>query len=176
MEAAKMDRPYNAVRREHVIDVAYRDFCTAFEARLGVMDFEALSHLPGGSPADGRRKLEQCVGASGFALFHKVDHGALLTTLGGRATRARTYVFGNPLIAVEMTRFAPVVGLYVPPRLYVSARDDERTVVTYDVPSATVAQFGSPQADRVAAGLDEKIEALIADAARAARQAASSDA
>src|SRR5262245_10312068 len=49
-----------------------------------------------------------------FTLFQKLDHGAIVTALGGRHCGATTYVFDNALIAVEMTRHVPRGGLYVP--------------------------------------------------------------
>ena len=100
-------------------------------------------------------------GMSGFALFQKIDHGAILGALANRPTRALTYVFGNALIAVEMTRHAPAVGLYVPPRLFVLEPEAGTTAITYDLPSATLAQFGDEEVMLVARRLDTMIEALV---------------
>jgi len=89
------------------------------------------------------------------------------------ARKAITYVLGNALIAVEMTRYVPAVGLYVPLRVSVEAPDATRVIVTYDLPSATVAQFGSSEVDQVAANLDEKLEELIGSAVGLAQHPAS---
>jgi uncharacterized protein (DUF302 family) len=85
----------------------------------------------------------------------------LLTSLGGPPTRATTYVIGNALIAVEMTKHDPRAGLYVPLRLFVEELAPGRVLVTYDLPSATLAQFASPEIDKVAASLDAKMDKLV---------------
>jgi hypothetical protein len=55
--------------------------------------------------------------------------------LTGRRCEATTYVFGNALIAIEMTRHVARAALYVPLRLFVEAIADDRVRVTYDLPS-----------------------------------------
>lgn len=165
MKRTTVDHTYSAVRREHTLDVPYERLTGAIESLLGRMDVDALRELAGVSPEEARRKLATFVGPSDFALFQKLDHGGLLTALGGRPVRATTYVFGNALIAIEMTRHEPRVGLYVPPRLYVRSLEAGGALVTYDLPSATFAQFGSPAVSAVAQALDAKIEKLVADAA-----------
>ncbi len=160
------DRPYTATRREHTLAVPYERFTRGFESLLGVMKPDVLANV--GSAAAARDRLEALVGPSGFVLFHKIDHGTLLTVFTGRATRATTFVFGNALIAIEMTRHVPEVGLYVPLRIYVRELSPERTVATYDRPSAILGQFGSDDVHRVAEMLDAKVEALITRAAQTA--------
>ena len=66
-----------------------------------------------------------------------------------------------------MTRHAPVVGLYVPLRLYIRENGPSETLATYDLPSAAVAQFGSAEATAVATSLDQKVERIIAEASSA---------
>ncbi len=159
-----VDRTYPAVRREHTLSARFDAFGSALESVLGVMDVSALGAPGPGSAEAMRAKLASFVGPSGFALFQKIDHGALLSALTGRSVRATTYVFGNALIAVEMTRHAPEVGLYVPLRLYVRELEPGRLLVVHDLPSPAVSSFGSADASRVAESLDGKIEALLADA------------
>jgi uncharacterized protein (DUF302 family) len=124
------------------------------------------------TPAAARAKLASDIGPSGFALFQKVDHGALLSLLTTRRTLAMTYVFGNPLIASQMTVHEPRVGLYVPLRLFVREVAPERIVVTYDLPSGALGQFESRELDEVAAELDRKVAQLVSDAANRAKEPA----
>jgi len=159
-----LDQPYAAIRREHTLAVAYESFTRAFESLLGVMDVDALRTIGELSPGKAREKLASFVGPLDFSLFQKIDHGTLRTVLTGQKMRATTFVFGNALIAVEMTKHAPIVGLYVPPRMYVRENGPSETIATYDRPSATVAQFASAEATSVAKSLDEKIERIIAEA------------
>ncbi len=132
------------------------------------MDVAFLQQMASHSPESARERHGSLEGASGFVLFQRLDHGTLLTVLGGRPTRATTYVFGNALVAVEMTKHAPRVGLYVPLRLFVHELEPGRVAVTYDVPSRTIAQYASPEVDSVAQDLDAKVEQLVAAAARLA--------
>ena len=67
-------------------------------------------------------------------------------------------------MALRCSRSALTVGLSVPPRIYIEALAKGGIVVTYHLPSATVTQFGSTDADRVAKGLDEKLGQLIESA------------
>jgi hypothetical protein len=80
-----------------------------------------------------------------------------------------TYVFGNALIAVEMTKHVTRAGLYVPLRLMVEAIDGPRVRVTYDLPSSLMAPFGSGDVNTVARGLDEKVERILDESSKAAR-------
>jgi uncharacterized protein (DUF302 family) len=163
-----VDHAYAAIRREHTLDIDYDDFTHRLESLLGTMDPALLQAMASRSPESVRETLASLEGPSGFVLFQRLDHGTLLTVLGGRPTRVMTYVFGNALIAVEMTKHAPRVGLYVPLRLYVYELARGRVAVTYDVPSHALAQYGSAEVDSVARGLDAKVERLVAESARLA--------
>src|SRR5580658_7686391 len=55
-------------------------------------------------------------GRRGTPAWAEIDHGAIMTTLTGRRCDATTCVFGNTLIAVEMTRHVARAGLYLPLR------------------------------------------------------------
>jgi uncharacterized protein (DUF302 family) len=150
---------YGAVRREVVFDVGHAAFSTAFESLLGRTDVGAFAAT---TPPDVLQKtLTSFVGPFDFSLFQKIDHGGLRTALAQKPTRATTYVFGNALIAVEMTSHEPRAGLYVPLRLFVQEIEAGRVLVTYDVPSASMAQFGMAAVDEVARSLDAKVQRLL---------------
>jgi hypothetical protein len=159
---------YAAIRLERVFDVPYELYVRGLELRLGKMDPGALEGMSVLSADQAERVLARFVGPSGFAIFQKLDHGALLTAFTGRATRAMTYVFGNALIAIEMTKHVAAAGLYVPLRMFVEEVGPQRVRVVYDLPSATLGQFGSPAVSAVAGDLDRKVDALVSDAAKAA--------
>jgi uncharacterized protein (DUF302 family) len=164
-----IDTGYAGIRREHTLDVAYGAFTEGLESRLGIMKASALETIDALGPDQARRALAAVVGSSGFAIFQKIDHGALLRAFAGDHARATTYVFGNALFAIEMTRHVPYVGLYVPLRMYVRELDAERTAVTYDRLSSALAQFRSREVDAVAETIDAKVATLIDDAAASAR-------
>jgi uncharacterized protein (DUF302 family) len=164
MSRSFVDHPYAAVRREHTLAVPYEGFTRAFESLLGVMQVDALRNIADLSPEEARTRLASFVGPLDFSLFQKLDHGALIRTLTGQHLRATTYVFGNALIAVEMTKHAPTIGLYVPLRLYVRETGPAETKASYDLPSGMVGQFESPEANEVARALDAKVERILAEA------------
>jgi uncharacterized protein (DUF302 family) len=87
----------------------------------------------------------------------------LRTAIAGKPTQATTYVFGNALIAVQMTTYDARAGLYIPLRLFVQEVANGRVMVTYDLPSATMMQFGVPAIDDVARSLDDKVQRLLAE-------------
>lgn len=166
MSASPSVHAYNATRLEYALDVSFERFTRRFESLIGKMDLVALRDIAGRPAEEVRQKLAAFVGPSDFTLFQKLDHGALLQVFANRPARATTYVFGNALIAIEMTKHVSSVGLYVPLRLFVEETAPEHVRVTYDFPSATLGQFGSTEVAAVARSLDAKVERLVVDSAQ----------
>jgi len=162
MNRTSVDHPYTTVRRELRFSVGFGDLTRALESLLGRLDVDVIAEIAAKLPRERlRERLAAVIGPSGFALFQKIDHGAMLRSLTGRDVQAITYVVGNALLAIEMTSYEPTVGLYVPPRLYVCEREPGATLVTYDVPSATLAQFDVPRVSAIASTLDARVEKLV---------------
>jgi uncharacterized protein (DUF302 family) len=159
---------YQAIRQETFFDVSYAALTNAFEALLGRMDVAAFPEITTLGADAARAKLASIAGPLELALFQKLDHGAILTALAARPTRAMTYVLGNALIAVEMTKHDARAGLYVPLRLLVQEVGPRRVLVTYDLPSAAMAQFQSPAIDEAARSLDRKVERLLEETSKRA--------
>ena len=67
-----------------------------------------------------------------------------------------------------MTKHDARAGLYVPLRLFVQEIAEGRVLITYDLPSALMAQFSSKEIDAVARGLDAKVERVLQEAAKRA--------
>jgi uncharacterized protein (DUF302 family) len=147
-------------------DRPFADVQAAFERRLGRFEPDAYQLLAeGGDPAAVRARLEAMAGASGFMLFSTSDHGRLLRIVG-QDRKAVQYVIGNPLFAVEMTRYALGAALYAPLRVLIYEADDAMTCIEYDRPSSLVGQFKDKRASAMAAALDQKLEDLAAAAIR----------
>jgi uncharacterized protein (DUF302 family) len=163
-------RTHPVTQIEVIVEISHAGFTSAFESLLGRMPVEALGDLPSLSPQAAREKLASFVGPLDFTLFQKLDHGAIVTTLTGRHCEATTYVFGNALIAVEMTKHVARAGLYVPLRLFVEAIDHDRVRITYDLPSSLMAPFGSDDVNKVARGLDEKVERILDETSTVAKR------
>jgi hypothetical protein len=71
---------------------------------------------------------------------------------------------GNPLIALQMTQVDVRAGEYAPLRILVYVGEDHLTHLDYDLPSSVFGRFHAAGVDKVSKGLDEKLEALIANA------------
>jgi uncharacterized protein (DUF302 family) len=145
-------------------DRPFAEVQAAFERRLGKFDPSVSQALAAGGAAEAvKARIEAMAGPSGFMLFGKTDHGALLRT-AGQQRKAVQYVVGNPLFAVEMTRYAIAASLYAPLRVLIYEADDGKACIEYDRPSSLFGQFGDERVNRMAAALDQKLEDLAATA------------
>ena len=145
-------------------DKPYEAVTTAFERQLGRFEPDVYKALAASGDAErARAKIEAMAGPSGFMLFDKIDHGALLA-LTGQSARAVQYVVGNPLYAIQMTRHNVAAGLYAPLRLLVYETKEGSTVMEYDQPSSLFGQYRDARITPVAETLDRKLEALVAAA------------
>lgn len=153
---------------EHVkltVPKGYDAFRAALEPQIGQFEPAAYEALAAGNADLARSRLQSMTGSSGFMLFTKSDHGLVLS-LVGKSAKAMQYLLGNPLYAVEMTQHAIGAALYAPLRLLIYEISAAETGVEYDLPSSQFGQFGDPDVDRMARSLDEKLESLVAAAAR----------
>ena len=171
MNRTSVDHVYRTIRRELRFAVSYPDFTRALETLLGRINPVLLSEIASDSPERARERLGSLVGPSGFALFQKIDHGSMLKVLAGRNVPSMTYVVGNMLLGSEMTKHEPLVGLYLPSRVQVCESETNGVVVSYDVPSVTLAQFGSAPVDAAATSHDARLEKLLDVAAVLAAKA-----
>jgi uncharacterized protein (DUF302 family) len=146
-------------------DKSFADVQSAFEQRLGKFEPEVSQALADGLDAGAARaRIEAMAGPSGFMLFGKTDHGALLRVVG-QQRKVMQYVVGNPLFAVEMTRYAIGASLYAPLRVLIYEAEG-KTCIEYDRPSSLFGQFADERVSRVADALDQKLEDLAAAALR----------
>ncbi len=158
-----------SINIEHIrltVDTPFETFRAAFEEQLGRFDPVAYTELEaGGDPQATRARLESMAGPSGLMLFQTSNHGLLLRIVG-EPRKAMQYVLGNPLFAIEMTRYAIGAALYAPLRVLIYETEEGKTCVEYDLPSSLFGQFGDSRIDRVAASLDRKLANLVATATR----------
>lgn len=159
----------SSVQIEHVrltVEKTFDRFKSSLEQQLGLFDPIVYQDLEeGGDPQTVRTRLESMAGPSGFMLFRASNHGLVLR-LVGQPRKAMQYLLGNPLFAVEMTRYAIGAALYAPLRVLIYEAEVGKTCVEYDLPSSIFGQFGDEHVDQVAESLDQKLEALIATAAQ----------
>ena len=80
-------------------------------------------------------------------LFEIQQHGKLLGIVGA-ARKAKQYVLGNPLIAIQMTRHDIRASLYAPLRMIVYEIEGHAVRAEYDLPSSLFGQFGNRRSNR----------------------------
>ena len=144
---------------------SFGEVTAAIEAQLGKYDGEriAAAFKTGMDRPHVEAMIHGMEGTSGFMLFAIRDHGQLLP-LAGKQGFARQYEVGNPLIALQMTQVDVRAGEYAPLRIFIYVGEDHFTHIDYDLPSSVFGRFHAAGVDKVAKGLDEKLEALIANA------------
>jgi uncharacterized protein (DUF302 family) len=157
---------FNVTHVTLLVAKAFEEFKTALERQLGQFDEAALVDFAAdGDVQKAHDRLAAMPGPSGFMVFLTNNHGAVLQLVGQRR-QAIQYVLGNPLFAVEMTRHAIGAALYAPLRLLIYDTPDGQTGVEYDLAASLFGQFGNADVNRMAESLDEKMAALIENAAR----------
>jgi uncharacterized protein (DUF302 family) len=138
----------------------------AFEQQLGRFDPDVFKSLAeNGDVTAVRAKIEAMAGPSGLMVFATSNHGELLCRLLGQKRKAIQYVVGNPLFALDMTRWDIRSSLYAPLRVLLYENDKGKTCFEYDQPSSLFGQFENDRVNPTATMLDKKLEALIAAAA-----------
>jgi uncharacterized protein (DUF302 family) len=160
-----MNHVQSTISVQHVsipIEKMFSETCSRFESRMGRIDYAAFNKmLTTGEPETAVRNYVKGIeGPLGLMIFNVIDHGLLLS-LAGKTARAKQYVVGNPLIALQMTQKDVRAGLYAPLRIYVREDGPNKSVIEYDLPSTLFGQFQNAEVDRVAMMLDQKLEAAI---------------
>jgi uncharacterized protein (DUF302 family) len=98
-------------------------------------------------------------------LFMQLDQGEVLQKETGQDTpRIIRLLIGNPLIMKEMAKHVPDAGSYAPVTVLVDERPDG-VHVSYDRMASLLAPYRNSEALAVARDLDEKVEALLYQAA-----------
>jgi uncharacterized protein (DUF302 family) len=160
-----MNRTQSTISVQHVsisIEKTFSETCSRFESRMGRIDSVAFNKmLTTGEPETALQNYVKGIeGPLGLMIFNAIDHG-LLFRLAGKTARAKQYVVGNPLIALQMTQKDVRAGLYAPLRIYIREDGLNKSVIEYELPSSLFRQFQNAEVDQVAMMLDQKLEAAI---------------
>jgi uncharacterized protein (DUF302 family) len=109
--------------------------------------------------------INRALGPSGFMEFIRFDFGEIMRQeRGEKAPRSLRLLIGNPLIAKRLIGPVPDAGSYAPVTILIDQRADG-VHLSYDRMAGFLAPYGSPEALKVAADLDAKIESLLMAAA-----------
>ncbi|WP_114970985.1 DUF302 domain-containing protein [Rhodoferax ferrireducens] len=144
------DKPYASVKK-------------AIESRLGRLSDHVRELLRLGKIEEVRAALTLAAGDAGLAIHYVGPHGDWLL-LNGERKEATSYLIGNVLYAVQMTRVDLAAGLYAPLRVVLYASEDGGSVIEYDKPSTLFCQFGREEINTVAAILDQRLSAVLLQA------------
>ena len=155
---------------EHIVvasDRSYEQVIDALEAQLGLRaDWDKIAReliTTNASWEQAIQIVEQQLGTSGFTIFSKINHGALLS-LAGKPRRVSQYAIGNPLLAIQMIEHAPEAALYAPLRLAVYENRAGKAFVAYERFTSQLAQYPNPEIAPVAQLVEQKLEELVAKA------------
>jgi len=115
--------------------------------------------------AELKSAVEKGLSKAGLMLFMQLDHGAVLRKESGSdKPKIIRFIIGNPLIMKEMAKHVPDAGSYAPVTVLVDERPDG-VHISYDRMASLLAPYRNSEALVVARDLDEKVEALLHEAA-----------
>ena len=115
--------------------------------------------------AELKSAVEKGLSKAGLMLFMQLDHGAVLRKESGSdKPKIIRFIIGNPLIMKEMAKHVPDAGSYAPVTVLVDERLDG-VHISYDRMASLLAPYQNSEALVVARDLDEKVEALLYEAA-----------
>jgi uncharacterized protein (DUF302 family) len=147
--------------RSFLIERGYDEFTGRLEQILGRF---VPSKLKGLTPDGALEALKSMEGEQGLMIVQIFDHGTDLL-LVGQTRKAKQYLIGNPLLAIQVNRHDIRAALYAPLRVLVFESDLGRTVVEYDQPSTLFGQFGQSEVTAVGVDDDGRLERIVAKAA-----------
>jgi uncharacterized protein (DUF302 family) len=103
--------------------------------------------------------VKALVAKNGMMVMAEVDQGKMLS-MTGLSLKATLFIVGNPAVGKQLFEQDHAVCLYVPLRVFVYADASGKTFVSYDRPSALLAQFKNEKIAMVAQMLDQKLDGL----------------
>ena len=103
--------------------------------------------------------VKSLVAKNGMMIMAEVNQGKMLS-MAGLSLKATLFVVGNPTVGKQLFEQDHGVGLYIPLRVFVYEDQAGKTFVSYDRPSASLAQFKNEKIAMVAQMLDQKLDGL----------------
>ena len=155
--------------KELVSDRPYEELVAAFEAGVGNGTEKFASVLRDALTSEDPRQVfesgvNDIVGHSGFIQVFEGDFTILLGFHGVPA-KAKSWMFGNPVIAVSMAREDIRAAGHVPLQILIYEDEEGVARIGYELPSSSLGRFGNAAVTAVAHELDRKVAALVAEVA-----------
>jgi uncharacterized protein (DUF302 family) len=158
-EISGLSAGLQVVHQRFVSAIDFDAFTANLERTLGRFDPDVLA-LVATSPAEAADRIRRMEGEQGLMIFLILDHGSALN-MAGKKQKAKQYLIGNPLTAIQMTSHQIGAALYAPLRVLIYENAAGDAVAEYDQITSLVAQFDDAEVSRVAATLDIKLPAVL---------------
>lgn len=139
--------------------VSFERFVKSFQKGLGRFDQAAIAALMG-QPREAAAAIQGMEGDQGLMIFFTLDHGSALRMVG-QNKKAIRFILGNPLVAIQMTKYDIRAGQYVPLTLIAYEDEENRVRIEYDQPSSLLDVCESTEVDRTARELDKKLLLVV---------------
>jgi uncharacterized protein (DUF302 family) len=152
----------HVVHQRFVSSIDFETFTATLERILGRFD-PSVWALISTAPAEAADRIRNMEGEQGLMIFLIIDHGTALG-MAGKKRKAKQYLIGNPLTAIEMTSHQIGAALYAPLRVLVYENAAGEAVVEYDQITSLVQQFDDAEVSGVATMLDAKLPAVLRSA------------
>ena len=155
--------------REHVSAKPYEELVAAFEAGVGNGNEKFAGVLRDALASENPRQVfesgvHDIVGRSGFIQVFEGDFTMLLGFHGVPA-KAKSWLFGNPVIAVSMAREDIRAAGHVPLQILIYEDKDGVARIGYELPSSSLGRFGNAAVEAVAHELDRKVDDFVTEIA-----------
>ena len=159
MEDLLFEKSVVVKHRQISLQSTYDSFTTKLESIINSLNVEYAKDVLS-DPGKVQSYLKSLEGPTGLIIFNIQNHGALLN-IYSKPRKAKQYVIGNPLIAIQMTIHDIRASLYAPLRIIVYEAGNKKTFVEYDLPSSLFGQFENNEVLQVARGLDAKLFHIV---------------
>jgi uncharacterized protein (DUF302 family) len=104
--------------------------------------------------------VESTTGPSGLIEFARFDIGEVLRKENVAEPKNQRFIVGNPLIMKQMVKVVPDAASYAPVTILIDERQDG-VHLSYDRMASLLSPYNNSEALKVAADLDNKVEALL---------------
>lgn len=158
-EISGLSAGLQVVHQRFVSSIDFGTFTANLERILGRFDPGVMA-LVAASPAEAADRIRGMEGEQGLMIFFILDHGSALN-MAGKKQKAKQYLIGNPLTAIQMTCHQIGAALYAPLRVLIYENAAGDAVAEYDQITSLVRQFDDAEVSSVAAALDTKLPAVL---------------
>jgi uncharacterized protein (DUF302 family) len=146
---------------------SFQDVVAALESSIGHPDMKAFGkdNSTARTFSEVQAIIREATGPSELMEFMRLDLGAVVSKRIGTGVRqSLRFIVGNPVTMSAMVEHVPDAGSYAPVTILVDERTDG-VHLSYDRMASFLATYESPEALKVAQGLDAKVEAILVAAA-----------